>query len=281
MTLLLRKKHKTFGGDTAYYTHDSSVIGLPMNFSVYTPDGQPGAKFPVLYFLSGLTCTEENFMVKAGAQQFASRHGLMLVACDTSPRGLDIPGVRECWDFGEGAGFYVNATKAPWDRHFRMYDYVVEELPALVEKQLPAMPNRRSIMGHSMGGHGALVIALRNSNRYRSCSAFSPIVSPIRCPWGEKALSRYLGEDRKAWDTYDATQLVRNPGGGPRLPLLVDQGSADEFLATQLKPDLFLSACREADYPLQYRLQDGYDHSYYFISTFIGDHVAFHARHLA
>jgi S-formylglutathione hydrolase len=281
LTLALRKKHKTFGGETAYYTHDSEAIGLPMNFSVYVPEGPTLTSFPVLYFLSGLTCTEENFMVKAGAQQFAARHGLMLVACDTSPRGLDIPGVRESWDFGEGAGFYVNATRSPWDRHFRMYDYVTDELPALVEKQLPAVSGLRSIMGHSMGGHGALVIALRNSSRYRSVSAFAPIVSPTRCPWGEKALGRYLGEDRQDWDAYDATRLVRQQSGSRRLPMLVDQGGADEFLARQLKPDLLVAACREADYPLQYRLHEGYDHSYYFISTFIGDHIAFHARHLA
>lgn len=279
MSLQLRKKHKGCGGATAYYSHESSVIGLTMNFSVFIPEHSDGQQFPVLYFLSGLTCNEENFMAKAGAQRFAAKHGVMLVACDTSPRGLDISGVRASWDFGEGAGFYVNATCPPWAGHFKMYDYVATELPSLIESEFKMSSGRRAIMGHSMGGHGALVVALRNSGRYSSVSAFSPIASPTRCPWGEKAFSRYLGDDRRAWEEYDATILVRNSAKEKHLPMLVDQGSADDFLHEQLKPELLAAACKEAGYPLQLRMQDGYDHSYYFIATFIEDHIAFHARH--
>lgn len=280
MVSTLRKKHKTFGGYTSYYTHESSVVGRPMNFSVFIPETNGKKMFPVLYFLSGLTCTEENFMVKAGAQRYAAEHGIMLVAPDTSPRGLDIPGVKDSWDFGEGAGFYVNATQAPWDKNFRMYDYVVTELPVLIESEFPA-GSARSIMGHSMGGHGALVIALRNDERYRSVSAFSPIVSPTRCAWGEKAFERYLGNERRFWEEYDASCLVRKASStSKRLPMMVDQGRADEFLDAQLKPELLAEACKETNYPLELRMLDGYDHSYYFISTFVSDHIAFHARYL-
>lgn len=274
----LRKKHKMFGGYTGYFTHEAKTCGLPMNFSVFVPEVAKKKPVPVLYFLSGLTCTEENFMVKSGAQRFAAEHGVLIVACDTSPRGLDIPGIREGWDFGEGAGFYVTATESPWAENFNLYEYVLTELPSVIESDFPASVGQRSIMGHSMGGHGALVLALRNSERYRSVSAFSPIVSPTRCPWGEKAFSRYLGSDRKTWEQYDASLLIAK--AGKKIPMMIDQGAADEFLKQQLKPELMVEAARTADYPIDYRLRDGYDHSYYFISTFVSEHIAFHAEHL-
>jgi len=231
---------------------------------------------PVLYWLSGLTCNEQNFITKAGAQRYAAEHGVILVAPDTSPRGDDVADV-EGYDLGKGAGFYVDATQAPWATHYRMYDYVVHELPALVEAELPAN-GARAISGHSMGGHGALVIALKNPGRYRSVSAFSPIVAPSQVPWGEKAFGAYLGDDRAAWRAYDATALVE--GATERLPLLVDQGNADEFLDGQLRPQLLQAACEAAGHPLTLRLQPGYDHSYYFIQSFIGDHIAHHAQAL-
>ena len=230
----------------------------------------------MLYWLSGLTCTEQNFITKAGAQRYAAEHGVIIVAPDTSPRGDDVADA-EGYDLGKGAGFYVNATQAPWSRHYRMYDYVVAELPALVEANFP-VSDARAISGHSMGGHGALVIALKNPGRYRSVSAFSPIVAPSQVPWGEKAFTAYLGEDRAAWKSYDATALIAE--ASERLPLLVNQGDADEFLANQLKPELLQAACAEAGHPLQLRLQPGYDHSYYFIESFIGEHIAHHAAAL-
>jgi S-formylglutathione hydrolase len=228
----------------------------------------------VLYWLSGLTCTEQNFITKAGAQRYAAEHGIILVAPDTSPRG---EGVADdpAYDLGQGAGFYINATQAPWSTHYRMYDYVVEELPALVEAHFPANAVR-AISGHSMGGHGALVIALKNPGRYRSVSAFAPIAAPSRVPWGEKAFTAYLGDDPEAWKAWDAVELVRD--AQERLPLLIDQGDADEFLSTQLRPERLREACAEAGHPLDLRLQPGYDHSYYFIASFIDEHVAHHAR---
>ena len=274
-----RIEHRAcFGGWQDVYEHTSSTLDCTMRFAVYLPPQatESGAKLPVLYWLSGLTCTEQNFITKAGAQRYAAEHGVILVAPDTSPRGDDVADA-EGYDLGKGAGFYVNATQAPWSRHYRMYDYVVAELPALVEANFP-VTDARAISGHSMGGHGALVIALRNPGRYHSVSAFSPIVAPSQVPWGEKAFTAYLGEDRAAWKSYDATALIAE--AIERLPLLVDQGDADEFLANQLKPELLQAACAEAGHPLQLRLQPGYDHSYYFIESFIGQHIAHHAAAL-
>jgi len=274
-----RIEHRAcFGGWQDVYRHRSQALDCDMTLGVYLPpQAEGGAKLPVLYWLSGLTCTEQNFITKAGAQRYAAEHGVILVVPDTSPRGDDVPDA-EGYDLGKGAGFYVNATQQPWAPHYRMYDYVVDELPALVQAHFPAS-DARAISGHSMGGHGALVIALRNPGRYRSVSAFSPIVAPSQVPWGEKALAAYLGQDRDAWRQYDATALVA--GAAERLPLLVDQGGADEFLDNQLRPHLLQEACAAAGHPLQLRLHPGYDHSYYFIASFIGEHIAHHARAMA
>ena len=272
-----RSEHRAcFGGWQDVYRHHSDVLGCDMNFAVYLPPQAATQKLPVLYWLSGLTCTEQNFITKAGAQRYAAEHGVIIVAPDTSPRGDDVADA-EGYDLGKGAGFYVNATQAPWSRHYRMYDFVVAEVPARVEANFP-VSDARAISGHSMGGHGALVIALKNPGRYRSVSAFSPIVAPSQVPWGEKAFTAYLGEDRAAWKSYDATALIAE--ASERLPLLVNQGDADEFLANQLKPELLQAACAEAGHPLQLRLQPGYDHSYYFIESFIGEHIAHHAAAL-
>lgn len=247
-----------------------------MNFSIFLPPRAEGEKVPVVYWLSGLTCTDENFVIKAGAQRYAAELGLAVVAPDTSPRGDGVPDDPDgAWDFGLGAGFYLNATAEPWARHYRMYDYIVTELPALLESSFPVDGGRAAISGHSMGGHGALTIALKNPGRFRSVSAFAPICSPMRCPWGEKALGGYLGPDREAWREYDTTELLRR--AEERLPVLVDQGGADEFLKAQLRLDLLEAASAEADYPMTVRWQPGYDHSYYFIASFIGEHLAFHA----
>ena len=273
MTIERIERRACFGGWQDVYRHHSDVLGCDMNFAVYLPPQAATQKLPVLYWLSGLTCTEQNFITKAGAQRYAAEHGVIIVAPDTSPRGDDVADA-EGYDLGKGAGFYVNATQAPWSTHYRMYDYMVSELPALIEADFP-VTTERAISGHSMGGHGALVIALKNPGRYRSVSAFSPIVAPSQAPWGEKAFTAYLGEDRAAWKSYDATALIAE--AVERLPLLVDQGDADEFLANQLKPELLQAACAEAGHPLQLRLQPGYDHSYYFIESFIGEHIAHHA----
>jgi S-formylglutathione hydrolase len=234
-------------------------------------------RLPLLYWLSGLTCTEENFVIKAGAQRVASELGIALVVPDTSPRGLNLPGDADSYDFGVGAGFYVDATQAPWSKGYRMYSYVARELPAAVAATFPVDPSRAGIFGHSMGGHGALTIALKNPGAYKSVSAFAPISSPMRCPWGEKALAGYLGPDRARWREYDATTLIEDRGWkGP--PILVDQGSSDQFLDTQLKPELLRAACAERKVPLELRMQEGYDHSYFFIASFVDDHLRFHAR---
>jgi len=271
------EQHACFGGQQEVWQHASATLGCGMKFAVYLPpQAQAGAKLPVLYWLSGLTCTEQNFITKAGAQRYAAEHGLILVAPDTSPRGDDVADA-DGYDLGKGAGFYVNATQSPWAAHYRMYDYLVDELPALVQAHFPAS-DACGISGHSMGGHGALVIGLRNPSRYRSISAFSPIVAPSQVPWGEKALAAYLGEDRETWQAYDATALVAQ--GHARTPLLVDQGSADEFLEVQLRPQLLQAAAEAAGHPLTLRMQPGYDHSYYFIASFIGEHVAWHAKAL-
>ncbi|GAB3462523.1 S-formylglutathione hydrolase [Azotobacter salinestris] len=279
MTLELLSSQKSFGGRHNRYRHRSDTLQCDMVFAVYLPPqaGQ-GGLLPVLYWLSGLTCTDENFMQKAGAHRLAAELGLVLVAPDTSPRGADVPGDPDgAWDFGHGAGFYLNASQEPWAQHYRMHDYVVHELPALVEAGFP-VSDRRGISGHSMGGHGALVCALRNPGRYRSLSAFAPIANPINCPWGEKAFSRYLGADRKTWKSWDACALLAE--ARERLPILVDQGDADGFLADQLRPEALQAAAATAGYPLTVRLQPGYDHSYYFIASFIDDHLRHHATEL-
>ena len=264
------------GGWQDVYEHTSRTLGCTMRFAVCLPPQAEKEKLPVLYWLSGLTCTEQNFITKAGAQRYAAEHGVVLVAPDTSPRGDDVADA-EGYDLGKGAGFYVNATQAPWAAHYRMHDYIVDELPALIEANFP-VSDARAISGHSMGGHGALTIALKNPGRYRSVSAFSPIVAPTQVPWGEKAFGVYLGEDREAWKAYDAVELIAQ--ATERLPLLVDQGDADEFLQTQLKPALLQAAAEAAGHPLTLRLQPGYDHSYYFIASFIGEHIAHHAKAL-
>ncbi|SDE20057.1 S-formylglutathione hydrolase [Rhodospira trueperi] len=278
MTLETISEQKCFGGVQGVYRHDSAETKTPMRFAVYRPPQAEAGPVPVLWWLSGLTCTEENFITKAGAQRYAAEHGLMLVAPDTSPRGLDLPGEHDDYDFGSGAGFYVDATEAPWSAHYRMYSYLLHELPALVAAQFPMDPARQSIFGHSMGGHGALVLALRNPDRYRSVSAFAPIVAPSRVPWGEKAFTGYLGPDRAAWAAYDATALV--PESGWRTPILIDQGEADTFLDTQLTPEVFADVAGHSGVSVTLRLQPGYDHSYYFIATFMAEHVAHHAAAL-
>ena len=271
------EQHASFGGRQEVWQHASTSTGTPMRFGIYLPPAAlAGERCPVLYWLSGLTCTEQNFITKAGAQEHAARHGLIVVAPDTSPRGEGVAN-DPAYDLGQGAGFYLNATQAPWAPHFRMEDYVVQELPALIEQHFPAT-GARGIAGHSMGGHGALTLALRHPGRYRSASAFSPIVAPSQVPWGQKAFGAYLGDDRAAWAQHDAVALVA--GASERLPLLVDQGEADEFLAGQLRPELLQAACEAAGHPLTLRLQPGYDHSYYFIASFMGDHVAHHASAL-
>jgi S-formylglutathione hydrolase len=267
-----------FGGVQAVYAHDARETRCRMRFGLFLPPQAASARVPLLYWLSGLTCTEENFITKAGAQRMASELGLAIVTPDTSPRGLGIPGEADSYDFGLGAGFYIDATRPPWSHGYRMYSYVTEELPAYVAACFPVDAERTGIFGHSMGGHGALVIALRNPRRYRSVSAFAPIASPMRCPWGEKALARYVGDDRAAWRAYDATALIEDRGY-PRT-ILVDQGTRDPFLEQQLKPELMREACERAGVALELRLRDGYDHSYYFIATFIEDHLRFHAREL-
>ncbi|MDZ7785121.1 MAG: S-formylglutathione hydrolase [Halioglobus sp.] len=272
-------ENKCFGGRQLRFTHRSDALACDMTFSVFLPPAAEQGPVPVLYWLSGLTCTDENFVTKAGAQREAAARGVAIVAPDTSPRGEGVPDDPDgAYDFGLGAGFYVNATQAPWSTHYHMYDYVVEELPALVTSKLPLDGQRTAIFGHSMGGHGALVIALRNPGRYRSVSAFAPICSPLTCPWGEKALGNYLGDDRTQWADYDACTLLRAATGQPTL--LVDQGDADNFLDEQLQPHLLERAAAEADYPATIRMQPGYDHSYFFIATFIAEHIDFHSRHL-
>ena len=271
------EEHRSHGGVQGVYAHTSSSTGTRMTFSAFVPPHEEGARLPVLWFLSGLTCTHANVTEKGEYRAVCAEHGVILVAPDTSPRGEDVPD-DEAYDFGKGAGFYVDATEAPWAANFRMRTYIEHELPALLGEHFPADMDRQGITGHSMGGHGALTIGLRNSTRFRSVSAFSPIVSPISCPWGEKALGGYLGEDRGAWRQYDACALIED---GVRLDdLLVDQGTADDFLEGQLKTHLLAEACSKAGIPADIRMQPGYDHSYYFISSFMADHVAWPAERL-
>jgi S-formylglutathione hydrolase len=269
---------RSFGGSQGVYRHQSEATGTPMTFAVYLPpQADAGARLPVLWFLSGLTCTHANVMEKGGYQRVCAELGLILVAPDTSPRGDAVPD-DPAYDFGQGAGFYVDATEQPFAQNYRMYSYIAQELPSLIEQHFPADMERQGISGHSMGGHGALTIALKNPGRYRSVSAFAPIVAPSRVPWGTKALAGYLGADRAAWRGHDAVALIE---GGARLDdVLVDQGSDDGFLERELRPDLLQSACREAGIPLTLRMQQGYDHSYYFISTFMEDHLRWHAGRL-
>ncbi|WP_290702131.1 S-formylglutathione hydrolase [Amphritea sp.] len=277
MSLELVSQTKSFGGWHKQYNHVSSKLGVSMRFAIFLPPQcQTGEKVPVLYWLSGLTCTDENFMQKAGAQRVAAQLGVAIVAPDTSPRGDSVAN-DEGYDLGQGAGFYVNATEAPWSDHYRMYDYVVEELPQLIEATFP-VSQKRAIAGHSMGGHGALMISLRNPKRYCSASAFSPISNPINCPWGRKAFTAYLGADESNWQQYDTTELLRNTL--EKVPFRVDQGLADNFLTEQLQPEKLADAAAGSDFPLQLEQHEGYDHSYYFIASFIEEQLRFHHRYL-
>ena len=269
--------NRSFAGTQGVYSHASAETGTEMTFAVYVPDHEDGAKLPVLWYLSGLTCTHANVMEKGEYRRAASELGLIIVAPDTSPRGEDVPD-DEAYDMGQGAGFYVDATEEPWAQHFRMRSYIEQELPELIAANFPADMNRQGIFGHSMGGHGALTIALRNPDRYKSVSAFAPIVSPLNCPWGEKALGGYIGSDRAAWREYDACALIED---GARVGnILVDQGTSDNFLEEQLKPQLLVEACEKAGIKLSLNMRDGYDHSYYFISTYMADHLRWHADRL-
>ena len=271
-------ENRAFGGVQGIYSHASAETGTEMTFSVYVPPHEEGARLPVLWYLSGLTCTHANVTEKGEYRRACAEHGIIFVAPDTSPRGEDVPDAEDEYDFGKGAGFYVDAVQEPWQKHYRMRSYIESELPELLAAHFPVDMDRQSITGHSMGGHGALTIGLRNADRFRSISAFAPIVAPSQVPWGEKALGRYLGDDRAAWREYDALALIEDGARHPHI--LVDQGTADNFLEEQLKPGLLALACRKAGMQASIRMQDGYDHSYYFISTFMGDHVAWHAKHL-
>ena len=270
-------ENRSHGGTQGVYTHSSNTTGTQMTFSVFVPDHEDGAKLPVLWYLSGLTCTHANVTEKGEYRAACAEHGIIFVAPDTSPRGEGVAD-DEAYDIGQGAGFYVDATQEPWAPHFRMHSYIEDELPALIAESFPADMARQGITGHSMGGHGALTIGLRNPGRFGSISAFAPIVSPLNCPWGEKALSGYLGDDHAAWRQYDACALIED--GARADALLVDQGAGDQFLEEQLKPQLLEAACQKAGIPLTLNLRPGYDHSYYFISSFMADHIGWHAARL-
>lgn len=279
MTFQIVSEQASFGGTQGVYSHTSQELDCDMRFAVFTPPGASDEPRPVVFWLSGLTCTEENFTAKAGAQRVAAELGLVIVAPDTSPRGVNIPGEDDSYDFGSGAGFYVDATEAPWSRHYRMYSYVTGELPALIFKHFPARADRQGIMGHSMGGHGALIIGLKHPETYASVSAFAPIVAPTQVPWGQKVLAGYLGADQSTWGDYDATALIN---AGKRHPgtILIDQGDADNFLDEQLRPELFVDACTSAGQAVNLRMQPGYYHSYFFVASFIEDHLRHHAAAL-
>ena len=270
-------QNRCFGGNQAVYSHHSDETGTAMRFSIFNPDQQDGQALPVLWYLSGLTCTEENFTVKAGAQRYAAEHGLIVIAPDTSPRGANIEGEDDSYDFGSGAGFYVDASQSPWSKNYRMYSYITKELPQLIFNEFNADADRQGITGHSMGGHGALTIALKNPDTYKSVSAFAPICSPTQCPWGHKALGGYLGLNQQTWLEYDAVELIKS-GNKVSSTILVDQGDADDFLSDQLNPELLVKACEAKGQALNLRMQPGYDHSYYFMATFMGDHVAHHGQ---
>jgi S-formylglutathione hydrolase len=279
MTVTTISEHPCFGGIQGTYSHHSSVTRCNMRVGLFLPPQAQTSSVPALYWLSGLTCTEENFIIKAGAQRVAAELGIALIAPDTSPRGLGLPGEQAAMDLGVGAGFYVDATEAPWSQGYKMYTYLTQELPAFIAAHFAVDTTRVSIAGHSMGGHGALTIALKHPKMYRSVSAFAPICSPMRCPWGEKAFTHYLGSDQSTWQAYDATALILSRGWlGPAI--LVDQGTHDPFLHQQLKPELLQAACQEAGVPLHLRMQKSYDHSYFFIATFMEDHLRYHARYL-
>ncbi len=274
-------RHAAFGGVVSFHRHASAETACDMRFALFLPPQAERRKVPLLWYLAGLTCTEETFMIKAGAQRVAAELGIALVAPDTSPRGVPLPGDSDHWDFGVGAGFYLDATERPWSKHYRMYSYIAEELPALVQAHFAIDARRQGIFGHSMGGHGALTIALKNPGRFLSVSAFAPIAAPMQCPWGQKAFNGYLGGDREGWRAYDASELIRSlPGIEGRPPLFVDQGLSDSFLDVQLLPDRLEKACADSGYPMTLRRHPGYDHGYYFISTFIEDHLRHHARAL-
>jgi S-formylglutathione hydrolase len=278
MALTTLEEHACFGGVQGFYEHASDAIGLPMRFGVYRPPQAAQGPVPVLYYLAGLTCNEQTFAIKAGAQRYAGQHGLMLVTPDTSPRNTGVADAEKDWDFGVGAGFYLDATEAPYARHWRMESYVTGELPQVVGRNFAAQAGAQGIFGHSMGGHGALTLALRHPGLYRSVSALAPICAPGEVPWGEKAFNGYLGADRTRWSRHDAVQLI---AGGARVPpLLVDQGLADQFLVQQLRPELLEAACAAAGQPLQLRRHAGYDHGYFFVATFMADHLAHHAQGL-
>lgn len=270
-------ENKSFDGWVRRCEHESTSLRCTMVFSVYLPPIAAEKSVPVLYWLSGLTCTDENFMQKANAQRVAAELGIAIVCPDTSPRGTNLPGEHDSYDFGSGAGFYLNATQTPWSENYNMYDYIVDELPVLISANFP-VTDKASIIGHSMGGHGALTIALRNPSKYQSVSAFSPICNPTNCAWGERVFTSYLGEDRSVWAQYDATLLVEQ--GADKLPILIDQGEADEFLKEQLKPECFQAACEKTNFPLTLRMHAGYDHSYFFIASFIEDHLRYHYKAL-
>ena len=278
MTLTTISETRSHGGVQGVYSHPSQATGGEMTFAVFVPDHAPGAQLPVLTYLSGLTCTHANVMEKGEYREACARYGIIFVAPDTSPRGEDVPDSSDEYDFGKGAGFYVDATQQPWSKHYRMRSYIEEELPALIAEHFPVDTARQSITGHSMGGHGALTIALRSPSRFRSVSAFAPIVAPSQVPWGGKALGRYLGDDRAAWREYDAVALIED--GARPAELLVDQGSADDFLDEQLQTHRLIHACNAAGIAAEIRTQEGYDHSYFFISTFMADHIAWHAERL-
>jgi len=278
--LTLHAQHQCCGGTVRYYQHSSQVCHAPMQFSLFLPPQAKHHPVPILYFLSGLTCTEENFTVKSGVQKDAAELGIAIIAPDTSPRNTGIPGEDTDYDLGTGAGFYVDATESPWKAHYQMYTYVVEELPHLVEPEFPILPDKRGIFGHSMGGHGALICALRNPNRYCSVSAFAPITAPKQCPWGQKAFRYYLGNNEMLWHNYDATELVQQKTWVDK-PILIDQGTADNFLAQQqLLPEKFAEACKKVGQPLNLHYQEGYDHSYFFIMSFMRKHLEHHAPFL-
>jgi S-formylglutathione hydrolase len=277
-SLTLISSHRCFDGTQSFYAHASRECGTDMRFSVFAPPQARERPVPVLYYLAGLTCTEETFMIKAGAQRTAAELGIMLISPDTSPRKVRIPGDDASWDFGLGAGFYVDATQTPWSQHYRMYSYVTRELPELIQSLGSVRSDRQSIFGHSMGGHGALVCALRNPDQYRSVTAFAPIAAPSQCPWGVKAFTGYLGNDRATWSEYDASELVARKRY--KEPIRIDQGTADQFLQEQLLPQRFAEACRASNTTLQLNFHDGYDHGYYFMSTFMAEHLAFHAERL-
>ncbi|MEM9923541.1 MAG: S-formylglutathione hydrolase [Cyanobacteria bacterium P01_D01_bin.50] len=279
MSLTLNSEYKSFDGKLSFYSHASSSCNGEMRFAIYQPSETKSQKLPILYFLSGLTCTEENFMLKAGAQQYAAEYGLILVTPDTSPRNTGIEGEEDNYDFGTGAGFYVDATEKPWSSHYKMYSYIVKELPELIAANFPVQEDKQSIFGHSMGGHGALICAIRNPEKYKSVSAFAPIAAPMQCAWGKKCFNGYLGENKDNWREYDASELVKKFGFHSEI--LISQGTDDKFLQQQqLLPEVFEKACKEVNQPLILRYQEGYNHSYYFISTFMEEHIRHHAKAL-